>query len=111
MAWGGGLWRQHFPLENAAPLQLHTPGMCCHSPPHKDFEPFVGGRVQVLPPNIRSYSSSNRRRNNSRFIAAAELESCGMQCAVAGETQTHGLAAMGQLHTNLQRCCITHTLK
>ena len=73
VAWGGGLLLPHFPLQNAAPLQLHTPGMCCHSPPHKDFEPFVGGRAQVLPPNIRSYSSSNRRRNNSRFSSSSRV--------------------------------------
>ena len=70
---GGGLLLPHFPLQNAAPPQLHTPGMCCHSPPHKDFEPFVGGRAQVLPPNIRSYSSSNRRRNNSRFSSSSRV--------------------------------------
>ena len=29
-----------------------------------------------------------------------------MWFAVAGETQTHELAAMGQLYTHLQRCCI-----
>ena len=39
---GGGLLLPHFPLQNAAPLQLHTPGMSCCSPLPKDTDPFVG---------------------------------------------------------------------
>ena len=71
--WGGVLSLPHFPLQNGGSSCATIEGVCCHSPPHKDFEPFVGGRAQVLPPNIRSYSSSNRRRNNSRFSSSSRV--------------------------------------
>ena len=38
----GGLLLPHFPLQNAATPQLHTPGVSCCSPLPKDTDPFAG---------------------------------------------------------------------
>ena len=61
---GGGLWLQHFPLENAAPPQLHTQGMSSCIPLPKDSDPFVG-RGDLLWVELQAAQGQRRNRTTA----------------------------------------------
>ena len=71
---GGGLWLQHFPLENAAPPQLHTQGMSSCSPLPKDSYPFVGRGALLW---VELQAAQGQRRN--RTTAATQNTQQGQQ--------------------------------
>ena len=68
---GGSLMLPHFALQNGGSLCATNQGMYCHSPPHKDSDPFVGGGLQVLQLELDCHRSSSRRRSSSSFSSSS----------------------------------------
>ena len=99
----------HFLLLNDGTLCASIKGMCCHSPLRKDSNPFVGGGPQIDPLQPTCHTAAARRRNSSRSSSSRTVRNIWNEVwQLLGNSQPmHELAAMGQLHTHLQRWCIT----